>query len=157
MSPWDKTKDRRYQIGDNVNIYEKSQKKHVNLPQGASAKDLAEKLHQTGPNEALAVQIGDAVQDLSSTLQEGQEVSLVHFHTPEGKNIYWHTSAHVLAQAVLRLWPEAKPTIGPAIDQGFYYDFANVKISDEDFAKIEKEMETEVENFYVNEGRMRLF
>ena len=55
---------------------------------------------------------------------------------------------HVLAQAILRLFPEAKPTIGPPIENGFYYDFANLTISDADFEKIEKEMQKIVEENY---------
>ncbi len=65
-----------------------------------------------------------------------------------GKETYWHTSAHVLAQAILRLFPQAKPTIGPPIEHGFYYDFADLEISDKDFPRIEEEMEKIVgENF----------
>ena len=66
---------------------------------------------------------------------------LWNFEDPEGKEIFWHTSAHVLAQAILRLWPDAQPTIGPPIENGFYYDFANLHISDADFERIEKEMQ----------------
>ncbi len=75
----------------------------------------------------------------------------MEFFRAEGKEIYWHSSAHILAQAVLRLWPEALPTIGPPIENGFYYDFANLHISDEDFAKIEQEMETIVKENYKSE------
>ena len=64
-----------------------------------------------------------------------------NFDDLEGKEVFWHTSAHVLAQAILRLWPDAKPTIGPPIENGFYYDFANLTISEADFEKIEKEVE----------------
>lgn len=117
----------------------------VELPEGASAKDLAEKLNLRGPNESLAVEIGDAVYDLTTPLKEGDKVLLLNFEDPKGKEVFWHSSAHVLAQAILRLWPNAKPTIGPAIEAGFYYDFANLTISDEDFVKIEEEVQKVIE------------
>lgn len=113
----------------------------VEIPDGATAKDVAEKLNLRAPNEALAVVVNGTACDLSTPLKEGDSISFLSFESPEGKEVFWHSSAHVLAQAVLRLWPNAKPTIGPAIDQGFYYDFANLTISDEDFVKIEEEVE----------------
>lgn len=123
-------------------------KKTVDMPSGATAKDLADHLHLHAPNQSLGACINGLTRDLSTPLQEGDEVILWNFEDPQGKEIFWHTSAHVLAQAILRLWPEAIPTIGPPIENGFYYDFANLTISDADFEKIEKEMEKIVsENF----------
>lgn len=120
----------------------------IELPEGSTAKDLAEKLNLKGPNQALGAHINGKTKDLSTALQDGDSVILWNFEDPEGREIYWHTSAHVLAQAILRLWPDAKPTIGPPIENGFYYDFADLTISDEDFEKIEKEMQNIVaENF----------
>ena len=116
------------------------QNKSVELEAGASAKDLAEKLNLRGPGEGVAAQINGVIRDLSSPLEDGDKVVLLSFDDALGREVFWHTSAHVLAQAVLRLWPEAKPTIGPPIDNGFYYDFANLEISDADFPKIEKEV-----------------
>lgn len=120
----------------------------IELPEKSTAKDLAEKLNLRGPNQALGACINGKTYDLSHPLQDGDTVLLWSFDDQKGKEIYWHTSAHILAQAILRLWPEAKPTIGPPIENGFYYDFANLTISDEDFEKIEKEMQNVVnENF----------
>src|SRR3990167_8087224 len=60
----------------------------------------------------------------------------------EGQQAFWHSSAHILAQAVVRLFPDAKPTIGPAIEEGFYYDFdVDAPFTPEDIARIEGEME----------------
>lgn len=115
-------------------------KKEYEMPPCSSAKDVAEKLHKVAPEQSLSVRINGVSCDLSSILHEGDQLSLIDFDSKEGKEIFWHTSAHVLAQAVLRLFPEAKPTIGPPIEQGFYYDFANLKISDADFENIEKEV-----------------
>ncbi|SCA62887.1 Threonine--tRNA ligase [Chlamydiales bacterium SCGC AG-110-M15] len=120
----------------------------VELPEGSLAKDLAEKFNLRGPNQALAAKINGKTYDMTHPLSDGDDVQLLNFEDPEGEYVFWHTSAHVLAQAVLRLWPDAQPTIGPPIEGGFYYDFANLHISDEDFAKIEAEMKKIIkENF----------
>ncbi len=111
----------------------------IELPPNSTAKDLAEKLNLREPHQAVAVSINGTLKDLSTPLEEGDTLQFWNFDDPQGKNVFWHTSAHVLAQAVLRLWPDAKPTIGPAIENGFYYDFAHLTISDTDFEKIEEE------------------
>lgn len=115
--------------------------KSVELEAGSTAEDLAKKLNLTAPEQAIAASVNGRSVDLSSPLSDGDEVILWNFSDKEGKEIYWHSSAHILAQAVLRLWPNAKPTIGPPIETGFYYDFADLHISDEDFPKIESEMQ----------------
>lgn len=115
--------------------------KEIDLPDGSTAEDLAKKVNQTSPDQALAACINGTTVDLFHPLKEGDEVKLWSFADTEGKEIFWHSSAHILAQAVLRLFPEAKLTIGPPIENGFYYDFANLTISDADFEKIEEEME----------------
>jgi len=106
-----------------------------------SALDLALMLHLKEPHQAVAASINEKLQDLQTLLVDGDVIRFYSFSDPEGKEVFWHTSAHVLAQAVLRLWPDAKLTIGPPIDAGFYYDFANLQISDADFDTIEKEMQ----------------
>ncbi|MFV0340419.1 MAG: threonine--tRNA ligase [Parachlamydiaceae bacterium] len=123
----------------------------IDLPAGSSAKDLAEKLKLTQPHQAVGVEINGTNKDLSTPLNEGDRVTFWNFDDPKGKEVYWHTSAHVLAQAILRLFPNAKPTIGPPIEQGFYYDFADLTITDEDFDKIEKEMQKIVQENYVSQ------
>ena len=114
--------------------------KAIELPEKASAKEAAEAAHLTAPEQAIAVSINGQLHDLYQPLSEGDELHFWNFDDPEGKNVFWHTSAHVLAQAILRLWPNAQPTIGPPIEHGFYYDFGNLTISDQDFEKIEKEV-----------------
>lgn len=123
----------------------------IDLPEGSSAKDLADKLNLKGPNEALGASINGKTVDLSHPLNHGDQVILWNFDDPQGREIYWHTSAHVLAQAVLRLWPDAIPTIGPPIENGFYYDFANLHISDADFERIEKEMQSIIGQNYISQ------
>lgn len=126
----------------------------IELPEGSSAKDLADKLNLKGPHQALGANINGQNYDLTHSLHEGDKVILWNFDDPEGKEIFWHTSAHVLAQAVLRLWPEAKPTIGPPIENGFYYDFANLNLSDTDFEKLEEEMQKVVDENYKSSREM---
>lgn len=120
----------------------------IQLESGASAKDLAEHLNLRGPHQALAAKINGVTHDLDHPLQEGDHVLLLSFDESEGKEVFWHTSAHILAQAILRLWPDAQPTIGPPIEQGFYYDFANLSLSDKDFGRIEKEVKSIVSQNY---------
>ncbi len=126
----------------------KANQKIVELPEGGTPKDAAEKLHLTAPDQAVAVSVNGKLRDFNYPLSDGDEVAFWNFDDPQGKEVFWHTSAHVLAQAILRLWPAAQPTIGPPIENGFYYDFGNLTISDQDFEKIEKEVEAILaENF----------
>lgn len=118
-----------------------NKKKSIELEEGSTAIDLVQSLRLNEPFQALTILINGERKDFSHPLFDQDQIEIQGFDDPEGKEVFWHTSAHVLAQAILRLWPEAKPTIGPPIENGFYYDFANLTISDEDFPKIEKEME----------------
>lgn len=125
-----------------------SNKQEVELPEGSSVRDLSEKLNLRGPDQSLAAKINGTLRDAATVLKNGDVVELIHFEEPEGKEIFWHTSAHVLAQAILRLYPNAKPTIGPPIEHGFYYDFADLTVSEEDFEKIEKEVQKIIDENY---------
>jgi threonyl-tRNA synthetase len=124
--------------------------KAVEIPDNSTAKDLAEKINLRGPDQAIGVTINGKKHDLSHPLMDGDQVEFINFDDPKGKEIFWHTTAHVLAQAILRLYPDAKPTIGPPIENGFYYDFADLIISDADFEKIEKEMQAIVSENYIS-------
>lgn len=126
-------------LQDQKKEQKQDQKKEIEC--SGTALDLAQKLNLTAPNQAIAVRINGKIVDLATPLQANDEVDFLDFDTPEGKEVFWHSSAHILAQAILRLWPEAKPTIGPPIEEGFYYDFANLDITETDLERIEKEME----------------
>ncbi len=128
-----------------------NQEKQIELPAGNTAKDLAEKLNLRGPHQSLAVRVNGVLRDLSTPLQDGDEAILIDFEDPIGKEVFWHTSAHVLAQAILRLYPNARPTIGPPIENGFYYDFADLTISDADFEAIEKEVQKIIDENYTSQ------
>ena len=91
--------------------------------------------------EVLAAGIDGKVVDLTTPLQGDCEVTLYTFESMEGKKTFWHTASHVLAQAVKRLYPDVKLTIGPAVDNGFYYDFdSEIAFSQDILAAIEGEM-----------------
>lgn len=119
----------------------KLNKKIFDLPEASTPKTALEILHLTAPEQAVAVKINGKLKDFDTILQENDEVVFLNFDDPEGKEVFWHSSAHVLAQAILRLFPNAQPTIGPPIENGFYYDFGHLTISDQDFEKIEAEVE----------------
>ena len=120
----------------------------VQLEPGATGFDLIEKLNLRDPKEACGLEVNGVIVDLITPLSEGDQVNIYSFDTPQGKEVFWHTSAHVLAQAILRLWPKAQPTIGPPIENGFYYDFANLEVSEDDFPKIEKEIKNILKERY---------
>lgn len=123
----------------------------LELPKESTGLTLVERLNLTAPDAAVCIKINGQSCDFSTPLHNGDSVEIFNFSSPEGKEVFWHTSAHVLAQAIIRLWPEAKPTIGPPIEHGFYYDFANLKINEEDFPKIEAEMEKICRENYATE------
>ena len=121
---------------------------HIELPEGSTCIDLAQNLRLHGPGQAVAVSINEVMKDPATLLRDKDTVRFYSFEEPIGQEVFWHSSAHVLAQAILRLYPNAKPTIGPAIENGFYYDFADLTVSDADFEKINKEMQTVCEENY---------
>lgn len=109
--------------------------------EGISVADIAKDLSMGLYKAACAAKVNGAVCDLRTVLHANSEVEILTFDDPEGKKAFWHTASHVLAQAVKRLYPSAKLAIGPAIDNGFYYDFDVEKpFLPEDLEKIESEM-----------------
>ncbi|MBO5110495.1 MAG: threonine--tRNA ligase [Clostridia bacterium] len=92
--------------------------------------------------EVLTAKVNGVLCDMTHILDADADVTLCTFADDEGKHVFWHTTAHILAQAVTRLYPNAKPTIGPALENGFYYDFDSEEtFSPEALAKIEAEMQ----------------
>ena len=88
----------------------------------------------------LAAKVDGVECDLSRVLDENCSIEGIRSDSEEGIHILRHSAAHLLAQAVMELYPGALPTIGPAIDRGFYYDFAMEPIAEADLKKIEKKM-----------------
>ena len=100
------------------------------------AKDISEGLARN----ACAGQVNGETVDLRTVVSEDSDLNILTFNDEEGKLAFRHTASHVLAQAVKRLYPEAKLAIGPAIEDGFYYDFDMAPLTREDLDAIEKEM-----------------
>jgi len=90
----------------------------------------------------LAVKIGEKVMDLSTVVNDNDTLIFLTFDDPEGLEVFRHSSAHLMAQAVKDLFPDALPTIGPVVEEGFYYDFyVETPFSEQDLKKIEKRMQ----------------
>ncbi len=108
---------------------------------GITAAQLAAKISQRLGKEALAVKIDGVARDLSTPLTQDCAVELLTFSSEGGAEIYRHSASHLMAQAVKQLFPEAKVAIGPAVDDGFYYDFdIDHPFTPEDLEKIERKM-----------------
>ncbi|NLD47864.1 MAG: threonine--tRNA ligase [Clostridiaceae bacterium] len=109
--------------------------------EGISVKEVAESISAGLARVALAGEVDGRVRDLSCQLEKDCALNLLTFEDDGGRHAYRHTSSHVMAQAVKRLYPEAKLAIGPSIENGFYYDFDVEKpFSVEELEKIEEEM-----------------
>jgi len=108
------------------------------LNAGATSLDLAKSLSPKLAQAAVAAKVNGALVDITRPLQDNDQVEIVTFDSPDGKSVFWHSSSHILAQAVQELFPSAKLAIGPAIDSGFYYDFdVETPFTPEDLVKIE--------------------
>ena len=114
----------------------------IEVEKGTTIIELAKKISEGLARMATCGKVNGEVKDLRYELNEDCNVSIETFESSlEGKQAYWHTTSHIMAQAVKRLFPEVKFAIGPSIEKGFYYDFDVEKpFTDEDKAKIEAEM-----------------
>ena len=112
------------------------------VERGKSIYDVAKEISEGLARVATCGEVDGKVVDLRYSLEKDCKLNIHTFESDlEGKKAYWHTTSHIMAQAVKRLFPDVKLAIGPAIDDGFYYDFDVQKpFSDEDKAKIEEEM-----------------
>ena len=121
-----------------ITLKDKSQREYdVSVAVYEIAKDISRKLAK----EALAGKVNGKLVDLNYEITDDAEVEIITFDDPEGKEIYRHSTAHIMAMAVQHLYPNVKLAIGPAIKDGFYYDFdSEHKFVPEDLEKIEKEM-----------------
>ena len=115
----------------------------MEVEKGSSILDVAKKISEGLARVATCGEINGKVEDLRHEINEDCELVIHTFQDDdlEGKKAYWHTTSHIMAQAIKRLYGDVKLTIGPAIENGFYYDFDTEKhFSEEDFEKIEEEM-----------------
>lgn len=129
-------------IGENMPIV-------ITLPDGSkkeypvaiSAYEVAHDISPRLADAAVAAEINSKLVDINTMITEDCDLVIHTFKTDAGREIYWHSTAHLMAQAVKQLWPDVQVTIGPAIEQGFYYDFdRDEAFSDEDLLKIEERM-----------------
>ena len=109
---------------------------------GISVSDILKDVDSRSRDDAVAARINGEIADLSKVLDGNSEIEILTFDSEEGRKVFWHSTSHVMAQAVQDLFPEVKLAIGPSIEQGFYYDFdKNEPFTPDDLEKIENKME----------------
>jgi threonyl-tRNA synthetase len=126
-----------------ITLKDGSSKEYANA---MSIIDIASDISEGLARVACAGEVDGEVKDLRTIIDKDCTLNILTFNDEAGKKVFWHTASHVLAQAVKHLYPDAKCTIGPAIDNGFYYDFDMPSLSREDLDKIEAEMKKIVKN-----------
>lgn len=103
--------------------------------------DIANSISEGLGRAAIAIKVNDNLIDITAPIKDDAKIQIITFKDSEGIEVFRHSTAHILAAAVIKLWPDAKPTIGPSVDEGFYYDFDKEQpFKPEDLEKIEAEM-----------------
>ena len=111
------------------------------VEKGSSILKIARQISEGLARNATAGRVDGKVEDLRFPINKDCKLEILTFDDEDGKKAYWHTSSHIMAQAIKRLYKDIQLAIGPSIDAGFYYDFdTDYRFSEEDFAKIEEEM-----------------
>ena len=110
--------------------------------QGVSAMDIAKSISEGLARKVLLASVNDKVVDANLPITEDASVKFLTWEDDAGKNTFWHSSAHLMAEAVEAIFPGVKFWVGPALDKGFYYDMdlADKKITEDDLLAIEKKM-----------------
>lgn len=148
IMPFVRIEGRREEVIQMVKITLKD-KSVMEIENGASVYDAAKKISEGLARAALGARVDGEVKELTFKLEKDAELEILTFDDNDGRHILRHTASHVMAQAVKRLYPEVKLAIGPAIDNGFYYDFDYDKgFTPDDLAKIEAEMNKIVKENY---------
>ena len=115
----------------------------LEMESGVNGFDIANKISAGLAKAALAITVNGKTQDLSTPITTDATVTIITGKDKEGLHILRHSCSHVMAQAVKELWPDVQVTIGPAIENGFYYDFARKEpFTTEDFEKIEAKLKS---------------
>ena len=116
--------------------------KIIEIEKGKAIIEVAKQISEGLARMATCGEVNGEVKDLRYELQEDCELNICTFeNSEEGKKAYWHTTAHIMAQAIKRLYSNVQLAIGPAIANGYYYDFdIEHRFSEDDFSKIEEEM-----------------
>ena len=111
------------------------------VPEGTTALEVAKSISHGLAKKVLVADVDGRLTELSTPLTAKARLTLLTWDDALGKSAFWHSSAHLLAEAVQELYPDTQVTIGPAIDNGFYYDFARDEpFSTKDLEAIEKRM-----------------
>jgi len=110
------------------------------FPAGTTAFEVARSISEGLARATVAARVNGRARDVMRPIETDAELKLLTFTDREGREIFHHSTAHLLAQAVCDLFPEARPTIGPAVDEGFYYDFDHPPFTPEDLERIEQRM-----------------
>ncbi|MFP4227816.1 MAG: threonine--tRNA ligase [Salinivenus sp.] len=111
-------------------------------PVGTTGREIAESIGAGLARDALAIKVNGKVRDLDRPITEDAEIEILTWDDEEGKETFWHSSAHLMAEALQELYPDVKFTIGPPIDQGFYYDvdLGDQTLSADELEEIEEKM-----------------
>ena len=107
---------------------------------GITGKEIAESVGKRLLADAIAIKVDEEVLSLDEKIEKDSKIKILTFSDSEGIHAFRHSTCHVLADAVKKLYSKSKNTIGPPVEEGFYYDFDDLPISSEDFPKIEAEM-----------------
>lgn len=108
---------------------------------GITALDVAKGISRRLGDDAIVAEINGAIRDLHTRLTSDSNIKFFTFDDEQGKEVYWHSSSHLMAHAIEAIFPEAKFGVGPAVDSGFYYDIdINTKLGESDLEKIEQKM-----------------
>ncbi len=119
----------------------------LELESGATGADAAMAIGEGLARAALAIRVGEEIRDLSAPVSDGEEIAIITSRDSDGLELIRHDAAHVMATAVQELYPGTKVSIGPAIENGFYYDFdfpEEVKITDAELPAIEAAMKKHI-------------
>jgi len=109
---------------------------------GVTAYQVAESVSKRLAEDALAAELNNCVVDLAAPINSDSTIKFLNFDDEKGKHVYWHSTSHLMAHAILSLYPEAKFGVGPAIESGFYYDIdINTNLTETDLLKIEQKMQ----------------
>jgi threonyl-tRNA synthetase len=125
----------------NITFPDGNRKSFENNPTGL---DVAKSISEGFSRNCVAMELNSALVDLNTTITHDANVRLITTKDPEALEVLRHSAAHVMAQAVLHLYQDAKLTIGPSVEDGFYYDIDMEPVSEDDFEKIESEMKKAV-------------
>ncbi len=122
----------------NIELKDGSKRQYEN---GTNVREIAASISEGLARDIVGAKLNGKVVELKTPIEEDGKIEFLKFDAMDGKDIFWHTSTHIMAQAIKRLHPEAKLAIGPALENGFYYDIdLEYRLAQEDLEKIEDEM-----------------